>query len=140
MKIPRARRIGSPIAISTKTHDRVVKVGLALLRLSQNSKTVPKKFEKHHQNTFDENQNAPYRKYGSRFFRQKRAGRVLRQSLPRRPIFRHARIARDKNLPWFNPPHTILNFAISILYPHRACSKARKRNTQRQTIKAELLS
>src|SRR5882724_1225011 len=74
MKIPRARRIGSPIAISTKTHDRVVKVGLALLRLSQNSKTVPKKFEKHHQNTFDENQNAPYRKYGSRFFRQKRAG------------------------------------------------------------------
>src|SRR5258706_14658596 len=64
---------------------RSIPVGRALPRLSQNSKTVPKKFEKHHQNTFDENQNAPYRKYGSRFFRQKRAGRVLRQSQARHP-------------------------------------------------------
>src|SRR5439155_8172280 len=52
-----------------------------VLSLSRNSKVAPKNFEKHHQNTFAQNQNAPDRKCGSRFFRQWRALRVSRQTL-----------------------------------------------------------
>jgi hypothetical protein len=49
-------------------------------RLSQNSETTSKNFEKHHQNTLDQNKNAPYRKCGRSFFDSFWDLGVLRQS------------------------------------------------------------